>query len=350
VTPLQPDAHWLAALQARASQPPRAPRLPLLAGAARVGSVEAGFFEKNGLQAAPELREVLQKTEHSGAPAWHLAAPLDASLAALAQALRVAGLAGAWRDELLAVTDEQGTALGVVERAAVRPLGIATRAVHLLARSPDGRHWVQKRALNKANDPGLWDTLMGGTGAAGWVASAPGRIQDGVGDRADVRVDALEVADQVDVQRAGFDALHRVVRQAAQVGGRVFALQVAKAGLFLQQLLASRTLPFRNTLMPRRRLSTSRACSSQISAMPASEKLRPFLIFLSSMSISTRSMMSPICSMLMVKLMMSVQRGFRLAQGLARDLGQVVLDGRVQLVHRVVQLAQVLGQLAGRCP
>lgn len=166
MTPLQPDAHWLAALQARASQPPRAPRLPLLAGAARVGSVEAGFFEKNGLQAAPELREVLQKTEHSGAPAWHLAAPLDASLAALAQALRAAGLAGAWRDELLAVTDEQGTALGVVERAAVRPLGIATRAVHLLARSPDGRHWVQKRALNKANDPGLWDTLMGGMIAA----------------------------------------------------------------------------------------------------------------------------------------------------------------------------------------
>ena len=65
MTPLQPDAHWLAALQARASQPPRAPRLPLLAGAARVGSVEAGFFEENGLQAAPELREVLQKTERS---------------------------------------------------------------------------------------------------------------------------------------------------------------------------------------------------------------------------------------------------------------------------------------------
>jgi hypothetical protein len=60
--------------------------------------------------------------------------------------------------------------------------------------------------------------------------------------------------------------------------------------------------------MARRRLSTSRACSSLISSMPASENWRPFLIFLSSMSISTRSMMSPICSMLMVKLMMSAQR------------------------------------------
>ena len=42
--------------------------------------------------------------------------------------------------------------------------------------------------------------------------------------------------------------------------------------------------------------------------MPASEKLRFFLTFLSSMSCSTRSMMSPICSMLIVNETMSVQR------------------------------------------
>ena len=29
-------------------------------------------------------------------------------------------------------------------------------------RSPDGRIWVQQRALDKADAPGLWDTLMGG--------------------------------------------------------------------------------------------------------------------------------------------------------------------------------------------
>ena len=44
----------------------------------------------------------------------------------------------------------------------VRPLGIATLAVHLVGRTPDGLHWVQRRALTKPNDPGLWDTLMGG--------------------------------------------------------------------------------------------------------------------------------------------------------------------------------------------
>jgi 8-oxo-dGTP pyrophosphatase MutT (NUDIX family) len=44
----------------------------------------------------------------------------------------------------------------------VRQLGIATFAVHLAATTQDGRHWVQQRSLDKPNDPGLWDTLMGG--------------------------------------------------------------------------------------------------------------------------------------------------------------------------------------------
>ena len=52
--------------------------------------------------------------------------------------------------------------MATVERAVVRPLGITTHAVHLVGRSPDGRHWVQQRSLSKPNDPGLWDTLMGG--------------------------------------------------------------------------------------------------------------------------------------------------------------------------------------------
>jgi 8-oxo-dGTP pyrophosphatase MutT (NUDIX family) len=43
-----------------------------------------------------------------------------------------------------------------------RLLGIATRAVHLLGFTSDGRVWVQQRALDKAIDPGFWDTLVGG--------------------------------------------------------------------------------------------------------------------------------------------------------------------------------------------
>ena len=48
--------------------------------------------------------------------------------------MREAGVAHAWRDEQLAVTDAQGRTLGTVERAVVRPLGITTFAVHLVGR------------------------------------------------------------------------------------------------------------------------------------------------------------------------------------------------------------------------
>jgi 8-oxo-dGTP pyrophosphatase MutT (NUDIX family) len=81
--------------------------------------------------------------------------------------LREADCLRGWRDELLDVHDESGRRLGAIERAAVRPLGILTRAVHLNAWTPDGRLWVARRALDKATDPGMWDTLVGGLVASG---------------------------------------------------------------------------------------------------------------------------------------------------------------------------------------
>lgn len=158
MTSLVPDAGWLAGLQAQASQPPLLPREPLWAGTARIGSVEPGVVHA----LLPALPDVLKPLPRGGASGWQVAGPLTPALDRVARALRDAGLAGAWRDEQLAVADEQGRRLGTVERAAVRPLGVATHAVHLAGRSPDGRHWVQRRALDKPNDPGLWDTLMGG--------------------------------------------------------------------------------------------------------------------------------------------------------------------------------------------
>jgi 8-oxo-dGTP pyrophosphatase MutT (NUDIX family) len=76
-------------------------------------------------------------------------------------------LGGRWRDELLAVTDAHGHVVSQIERAAVRPLGITTFAVHLVAHAEQGGTWVQQRALDKATDPGLWDTAMGGLVAGG---------------------------------------------------------------------------------------------------------------------------------------------------------------------------------------
>ena len=49
----------------------------------------------------------------------------------------------------------------------MRPLGITTHAVHLVGWTPDGAVWVQQRAHDKATDPGLWDTTMGGLVTAG---------------------------------------------------------------------------------------------------------------------------------------------------------------------------------------
>jgi 8-oxo-dGTP pyrophosphatase MutT (NUDIX family) len=67
-----------------------------------------------------------------------------------------------WRNELLAVMADDGTALGVIERAAMRPLGLHMAATHLVGLRSDGRYWLQQRALDKDTDPGLWDTLAGG--------------------------------------------------------------------------------------------------------------------------------------------------------------------------------------------
>ena len=114
------------------------------------------------LQANKAVREQLLKQEQSG---WHLTpgqSDVTTRLSQLAAVLKDAGSAGAWRNEQLAVRNEAGVQIGTIERGAVRPLGIATLAVHLVGQAADGRFWVQQRALNKPNDPGKWDTLMGG--------------------------------------------------------------------------------------------------------------------------------------------------------------------------------------------
>lgn len=167
--PAGPGAQWLDELSRRAWTPPLAAREPLLvrdAGAwVEVGSVEPAL----ALMFDGSLAPVAAGSGRQ----WRLDGEPTQALNRLADQLRARGLAGAWRDEQLAVTDGGGRMVGTVERAAVRPLGIATRAVHLVGLRADGRMWAQQRSLTKANDPGLWDTLMGGmVGAKDTIASA----------------------------------------------------------------------------------------------------------------------------------------------------------------------------------
>jgi len=146
---------WIARLRARAALPPAAPREPLLAAEAStpIGSVDTTL--------AARLAQAGLIVRGPGT-AWRVAVPADAGFAALACWLHGHGLGGRWRDELLAVEDAEGRRAGAIERAAVRPLGITTQAVHLVGRNPAGDIWVQQRALDKATDPGRWDTLVGG--------------------------------------------------------------------------------------------------------------------------------------------------------------------------------------------
>jgi hypothetical protein len=67
----------------------------------------------------------------------------------MAQLLRTQGRCGPWRNEQLDVHGQDGALVATVERGAVRVLGVATQAVHLVGSAPDGRMWVQQRALNK---------------------------------------------------------------------------------------------------------------------------------------------------------------------------------------------------------
>jgi len=158
---------WLKSLQAEANQQPALARVPFYTQNIKIGSVEPVFMHHLELESSKYGCEMLLKKEHSG---WHLMlgqSDVTTCLNELANLLRKAGLAGAWRNEQLAVCDELGAQIGTIERAAVRPLGIATLAVHLVGQSTDGRFWVQQRALNKPNDPGKWDTLMGGMVSSG---------------------------------------------------------------------------------------------------------------------------------------------------------------------------------------
>lgn len=175
---LPPDAvpvpvpDWLLALRAGAACPPLKLRVPLIvgvgAGAAGsvIGSVEPDFLDQISPCGSNDGGHALLKKEHSAetgaCTGWLLHGDVTTGLNLVATALHAAGLAGAWRDEQLAVCGAQGRRVGTVERAAVRPLGIATLAVHLVGLAPDGRFWVQQRAFDKPNDPGKWDTLMGG--------------------------------------------------------------------------------------------------------------------------------------------------------------------------------------------
>jgi 8-oxo-dGTP pyrophosphatase MutT (NUDIX family) len=184
-----PDAGRLLALavrlQARAQPARPAELLRFAIGADAVGWVPP--------TAAEALVGLAGFTRRAGAIVLDAADPIDctARLAQAAIALREARLLRGWRDEALAVRATNNRVLGAIERAACRPLGITTDAVHLNAFADDGTLVVARRALHKAIDPGLWDNLVGGMVPAGETLERA--LEREAWEEAGLALDRLEV-------------------------------------------------------------------------------------------------------------------------------------------------------------
>lgn len=157
------DSAWRSGLQRRANRAPDQPRLPLFMGSAEIGSVALTLMERLVTQGlAMNALNLVFKNDQLGAR-WCLDGAPTLALERLALALNNAGLVRTWHGELLSVMDPTGRCIGAVERGVARLLGISVHCVHLVGVVDGVGSWVQQRSMAKAEGPGLWDTLMGGT-------------------------------------------------------------------------------------------------------------------------------------------------------------------------------------------
>ena len=190
---------WAAQARHAMHRPPLQPRLPFVVNGHVVGSLIEHFLLETGLPGRLADGVLLIKRENAGQAAWVLEygrSDATAALNCLALALRDAGRSGAWRNEQLLVRSASGEVVGTVERGAVRPLGIATQAVHLVGLASDGGFWVQQRSDHKDSYPGRWDTLMGG------MVSASDTLEQALA-RETWEEAGLHIADLQDVQWGG---------------------------------------------------------------------------------------------------------------------------------------------------
>ncbi|AUH52599.1 DUF4743 domain-containing protein [Chromobacterium sp. ATCC 53434] len=144
------------------------PFTPLFIGGERMGCVngewkerllrhEAALFEENFQGLFCRLGGSYRSISHA--------------LAQAARRWQQAGWLNGWRNENFTAFRNDGSRYFELERAAFRPLGLTSRAVHVngLCRMADGevRMWVGRRSPHKAVDPNRMDNLVGGGVAAG---------------------------------------------------------------------------------------------------------------------------------------------------------------------------------------
>ena len=116
----------------------------------------------------PGVVTVLNDTLDLRQPDWHL---LGEMLQQVAEHWRQRGWLNAWRGEFFDVCDLGGNVLFCLERAACRPLGLCSHAVHIngwtTSFSGERWWWIARRSLSKAVDPNMLDTLVGGGVSSG---------------------------------------------------------------------------------------------------------------------------------------------------------------------------------------
>jgi 8-oxo-dGTP pyrophosphatase MutT (NUDIX family) len=125
--------------------------VPLFAGRARIGWLRPELAARLGswpavFASTPERVSLLQAE----------------SLPPVVEQLAQEGFIPGWRNERYRIADSFE-----VERAAARPFGFATQAVHVNGIVADGM-WLARRAETKPTDPGMLDNLVGGGMTAGF--------------------------------------------------------------------------------------------------------------------------------------------------------------------------------------
>jgi 8-oxo-dGTP pyrophosphatase MutT (NUDIX family) len=124
--------------------------VPLSLGGKRIGWVR------------PELAAHLASWPRVFATSPDRVALLDLDgLAAAVEQLAKEGFIPGWRNERYRIAD-----LFDIERAAARPFGLTTQAVHLNGIVGE-RMWLARRSATKPIDPGMLDNLVGGGVSAG---------------------------------------------------------------------------------------------------------------------------------------------------------------------------------------
>ena len=96
-------------------------------------------------------------------------------------------------EELLDVVDEDDRVIGVEKRGEIHARGLMHRAVHILVFNHRGELFLQKRSMNKDENPGLWDSSAAGHVDSGeaYLDCARREIAEELGITGDVQLEEL---------------------------------------------------------------------------------------------------------------------------------------------------------------